>query len=206
MSELRFNELRGEEVVYAIHRQERTFLPSREHCPLCPTLPGKPNTEIPFPVFEIAVFDNRFPAFAAPLGAAEVVVYTDSHDGSFGTLAPQRAEALMWVWRHRYLELGAREDVEYVLIFENRGVDVGLRMSGVGVLSAVVEGKIAGLHRAEDRRPELGLARVEQREARRVPERVADFRQRPSEIGVAKLVQESLGVELAIPECFVLVA
>ena len=32
MSELRFNELRGEEVVYAIHRQERTFLPSREHC------------------------------------------------------------------------------------------------------------------------------------------------------------------------------
>ena len=34
MSELRFNELRGEEVVYAIHRQERTFLPAREHCPL----------------------------------------------------------------------------------------------------------------------------------------------------------------------------
>jgi hypothetical protein len=34
VSELRFNELRGEEVVYAIHRQERTFLPAREHCPL----------------------------------------------------------------------------------------------------------------------------------------------------------------------------
>ena len=128
MSELRFNELRGEEVVYAIHRQERTFLPSREHCPLCPSRPGKPDTEIPFPAFEIAVFDNRFPAFEAPLGAAEVVIYTDSHDGSFGTLAPQRAEALMWVWRHRYMELGAREDVEYVLIFENRGVEVGVTL------------------------------------------------------------------------------
>jgi UDPglucose--hexose-1-phosphate uridylyltransferase len=40
-------------------------------------------------------------------------------------LAPERAEALMWVWRHRYQELGAREDVQYVLIFENRGVEVG---------------------------------------------------------------------------------
>lgn len=82
-------------------------------------------TEIPRPAFEIAVFDNLYPAFREPEGAAEVIVYTDSHHGSFGTLAPERAEALMWVWRHRYQELGAREDVQYVLIFENRGVEVG---------------------------------------------------------------------------------
>jgi UDPglucose--hexose-1-phosphate uridylyltransferase len=128
VSELRFNELRGEEVVYAIHRQDRTFLPSREHCPLDPTRPGKPQTEIPFPAFEIAVFENRFPAFEAPHGAAEVIVYTDSHEGSLGTLSLERAEALMWVWRHRYAELGAREDVRYVLIFENRGVEVGVTL------------------------------------------------------------------------------
>jgi UDPglucose--hexose-1-phosphate uridylyltransferase len=124
----RFDELRGEQVVYAIHRQERTFLPSREHCPLDPTRPGGPQTEIPFPAFEIAVFDNRFPAFEAPHGAAEVVVYTDQHDGSFGTLASEGAEALMWVWRHRYMELGAREDIDYVMIFENRGVEVGVTL------------------------------------------------------------------------------
>jgi UDPglucose--hexose-1-phosphate uridylyltransferase len=130
MSELRFNELRGEQVDYAIHRQERTFLPSRDHCPLCPTHAdaGGPRTEIPFPAFEIAVFDNRFPAFEAPRGAAEVVVYTDDHDASFGTLDPERAEALIWVWRHRYMELGAREDVDYVFIFENRGVEVGVTL------------------------------------------------------------------------------
>jgi UDPglucose--hexose-1-phosphate uridylyltransferase len=128
VTELRFNELRGEQVDYAIHRQERTFLPAREHCPLDPTLPGRPPTEIPFPSFQIAVFDNRFPAFEAPMGAAEVVVYTDSHEGSFATLTPQRAEDLMWVWRHRYLELGAREDVDYVFIFENRGVEVGVTL------------------------------------------------------------------------------
>lgn len=125
MSERRFNELRGEEVVYAVHRQDRTFLPTEGHCPLCPTRPGHPPTEIPFPSFEIVVFDNRFPSFESPEGASEVVVYTDQHHGSFGRLAPERAEALMWVWRQRYEELGARPDVEYVLIFENRGVEVG---------------------------------------------------------------------------------
>jgi UDPglucose--hexose-1-phosphate uridylyltransferase len=128
VSELRFNELHGEQVDYAIHRQERTFLPSRDHCPLCPTHPGGPQTEIHFPSFEIAVFDNRFPAFETPHGAAEVVVYTDDHDASFGTLAPERAEALMWVWRHRYTELGSRKDIAYVFIFENRGVAVGVTL------------------------------------------------------------------------------
>jgi UDPglucose--hexose-1-phosphate uridylyltransferase len=37
-------------------------------------------------------------------------------------------EALMWVWRHRYTELGAREDIDYVYIFENRGVEVGVTL------------------------------------------------------------------------------
>ena len=128
MSEQRRNELRDEQVVYAIHRQDRTFLPPREHCPLCPTRPGAEETEIPFEAFEIAVFENRFPAFEVPHGAAEVVVYTDRHDDSFGTLEPERAEALMWVWRHRYEELAARADVEYVMIFENRGVEVGVTL------------------------------------------------------------------------------
>jgi UDPglucose--hexose-1-phosphate uridylyltransferase len=128
VSELRFNELRGEQVVYAIHRQERTFLPTREHCPLCPTRPGGEPTEIPRPSFEIVVFENRFPAFEAPNGAAEVVVYTDDHDLSLGSLPRLRAEALMWVWRQRYAELGARDDIDYVYIFENRGVEVGVTL------------------------------------------------------------------------------
>ena len=34
----------------------------------------------------------------------------------------------MWVWRHRYRELGARADVDYVFIFENRGVEVGVTL------------------------------------------------------------------------------
>jgi UDPglucose--hexose-1-phosphate uridylyltransferase len=128
MSELRFNELRGENIAYAIHRQDRTFLPTRENCPLDPTKPGAPQTEIPRASFQIAVFDNRFPSFESPNGAAEGVVDTDDHDASFATLAPERTEALMWVWRHRYAELGARADIDYVFIFENRGVEVGVTL------------------------------------------------------------------------------
>jgi len=124
----RFEELRGEQVTYAIQRQDRTFLPARDHCPLDPTRPGGEQTEIPFPTFEIAVFDNRFPSFQAPHGAADVVVYAEDQDASFGALAAERAEALMWVWRHRYAELGARADIDYVLIFENRGVEVGVTL------------------------------------------------------------------------------
>ena len=125
MSELRFNELRGEQVVYAAHRQDRTYKPAAEECPFCPTRPGGPATEIPAETFEIAVFENRFPLFSGSQGAAEVVVYTPEYEGSFGTLSAQRAEDVVWVWRERYRELGARPDVEYVLIFENRGEVVG---------------------------------------------------------------------------------
>ena len=154
MSLRRFNELRGEEVVYAVQRQDRTFLPAEDHCPLCPTRPGKPPTEIPFPSFEIVVFDNLFPAFEAPEGAAEVVVYTDDHHGSFAALAPERAQALMWVWRQRYEELAARADVEYVLIFENRGVEVGttLHHPHGQIYGFPFVPPVAGLELAADRR------------------------------------------------------
>jgi UDPglucose--hexose-1-phosphate uridylyltransferase len=54
-----------------------------------------------------------------------VVVYTDEHDGSLSRLAPARVRLLVDVWRHRYEELIARPDAEYVMAFENRGVEVG---------------------------------------------------------------------------------
>jgi len=108
VTERRFNELRGEQVVYAEHRQERTLLPEAQACPLCPTRPGGPATEIPPESDGIAVFGNRFPAFEEPEGAAEVVVYTDDHAGSFAGLGAERVERLMEVWRERYAELGAR--------------------------------------------------------------------------------------------------
>ena len=142
-SHLRWHPLREEWVVYAAHRQERTFFPPQEHCPLCPSCPGAFPPEIPFEDFEIAVFQNRFPSFHpdAPVppslsvpaeraqGFCEVVVYTPQHTGSLATLSSERRELLVRVWADRYRELLASEFVRHVMPFENHGKEVGVTLS-----------------------------------------------------------------------------
>ena len=44
-SELRRDRLLGEWVTIAAHRQDRTYLPPSDQCPLCPSSPGRP-TEV----------------------------------------------------------------------------------------------------------------------------------------------------------------
>ena len=65
-SHLRWHPLRGEWVTYAAYRQNRTFLPPPEYNPLAPTSDPAYPTELPGGNWEVAVFDNRFPALAAP--------------------------------------------------------------------------------------------------------------------------------------------
>lgn len=139
---LRWHPLRSEWAAYAPHRQDRTFLPVREFCPLCPTRPDRTPTEIPFSDFEVAVFENRFPAFIPNLqeapamdlptrpasGACEVVVYTSEHEGSAASLSQERRELLVRVWSERYCELYGPEPVQYVMPFENRGETVGVTL------------------------------------------------------------------------------
>ncbi len=58
---LRWDALRGEWVVIAAARQDRTFLPPPGECPLDPSRPGRP-TEIPASSYDVVVFENRFPS------------------------------------------------------------------------------------------------------------------------------------------------
>jgi UDPglucose--hexose-1-phosphate uridylyltransferase len=141
-SHLRWHPLRGEWVIYATHRQRRTFLPDAEQNPLAPTLNPSHPTEVPAGSWDIAVFDNLFPALSrhaqeAPpaivdtepaLGACEVVVFTQTPTNSLGRLPLQHIAMLFEVWADRHRELGARDDVQYVLPFENRGVEVGVTL------------------------------------------------------------------------------
>jgi len=146
MSELRWHPLLQEWVITATHRQERTFHPPSEYCPLCPTRPGGYPTEVPEPHYEIVVFENRFPSLqreppapaVAPTpfspvlparGVCEVVLYTPDHHATLAQLPLERIEQLIYVWRDRYAELGARPEVEYVLIFENKGREIGVTLS-----------------------------------------------------------------------------
>ena len=54
-SGIRWDALAGEWVVIAAARQDRTFLPPPDQCPLDPSAPGRP-TEIPADSYDVVVF------------------------------------------------------------------------------------------------------------------------------------------------------
>ena len=144
--ERRFDPTTAEWRTFATHRQDRTFLPVADHCPLCPARDASFRTEIPAASYDLAVFDNRFPALVAdppvpplpstPLypvepawGATEVVVYSDDHDATLGELGADHIRRLVDVWADRYRVLGGRDEVAYVFVFENRGEVIGVTLS-----------------------------------------------------------------------------
>lgn len=136
MPDLRFDPLRKEWVAYATERNDRTFLPT-DFCPLCPSGPGGAS-EVPLDTFEVVVFENRFPAFGPdrnggrpvrpPTTGCEVVVYTPEHTSTLAQLPVERVRLLVDVWADRYRGLGARSEVEYVYIFENKGEEIGVTL------------------------------------------------------------------------------
>ena len=61
-------------------------------------------------------------------GVCEVVVFTQEPSQSLGRLPLDHLELIIEVWADRYRELGAIPDVQYVMPFENRGVEVGVTL------------------------------------------------------------------------------
>jgi UDPglucose--hexose-1-phosphate uridylyltransferase len=144
VSERRHDPTTGEWVTFATHRQERTFLPPADSCPLCPDPAGAWDGEIRRPAFEVAVFDNRFPSLqphppepsvagtdlypVAPAeGRCEVVVYSSDHATSLSRVGFERVRLLLDVWADRYTVLGS-EGLAYVLPFENKGEVIGVTL------------------------------------------------------------------------------
>ncbi len=145
MNQLRWDPTLREWVAYATHRQDRTFLPPAEYCPLDPTKPGGFPTEVPRPSYDIVVFENKFPslspdateaygetgsvtATAPGRGVCEVVLYSQEHNSTLATMPEGRIRNLVHVWADRYEELGALDFVEYVFIFENKGEAIGVTL------------------------------------------------------------------------------
>jgi UDPglucose--hexose-1-phosphate uridylyltransferase len=136
---LRRHPLLKEWVIYATHRQDRTFLPSPDDDPLAPTLDPERPTELPAGDYEVAVFENRFPSLslrsgqppsvegietAAAIGSCEVVVFAQDPSSSFGQLPLDRICLVLEVWADRTRDL-RNAGLAYVLPFENRGVEMG---------------------------------------------------------------------------------
>ena len=116
MTDVRIDELSGATVVVAGSRQHRPNRPGSA-CPFCVG-----GTEAPEP-YRVRSFVNRWPSL--PDDRCEVVLYTPEHDLTFPDLGPDGARHVIDLWAERTDALGARPDVAYVLVFENRGEEVG---------------------------------------------------------------------------------
>ncbi len=134
--ELRFDPLTREWVNIVGHRQSRPNLPE-SGCPFCVG-----GLEAPDP-YDVRWFPNRWPAFSPgepieaaiaaasgttllpAVGACEVVLFSPDHDQSLATLPHAQLRTVVDLWAERTDALLARPEVEYVLVFENRGREVG---------------------------------------------------------------------------------
>jgi UDPglucose--hexose-1-phosphate uridylyltransferase len=116
MTDVRTDELSGVTVVMAGSRQHRPNRPGSS-CPFCVG-----GTEAPEP-YDVKAFANRWPSF--PDDRCEVVLYTPEHDLTFPELGVDGARRVVDLWADRTAALGRRSDVAYVLVFENRGEEVG---------------------------------------------------------------------------------
>lgn len=152
--EERWHPLREEWIIIAAHRQNRPWsgetLESQkktvpeyvEDCYLCPRnlrVSGKTNDDYK----QIFVFDNDHPSVAenAPesetpqssvyksqraSGMARVVCYSPKHNLTLTELSVDEIVNLFKTWQEQFLDLGSREDINQVFIFENKGEAVGV--------------------------------------------------------------------------------
>jgi len=139
-SEFRFDLLTREWVAITGDRQRRPNLPTSD-CPFC--IGG---VEAPEP-YAVKAFPNRWPALtpgdgvafarlgrehalrAPARGASEVVLYSPDHNTTFASLGSDQIRRVIDVWAGRTEALLSRREIQYVLIFENRGPDVGATIS-----------------------------------------------------------------------------
>jgi UDPglucose--hexose-1-phosphate uridylyltransferase len=147
-SRMRLDPLTGEWIPMASHRMNRTHLPPREMCPLCPTPRGAAPSEIPAEDYDVVVFENRFPSLStrdveppglvdgeqvwperAAAGRCEVVCFTSAHDDSFADLPPSRVRTVIEAWADRTTELSGLPEVRSVFCFENRGKEIGVTLA-----------------------------------------------------------------------------
>jgi UDPglucose--hexose-1-phosphate uridylyltransferase len=152
--EERWHPLREEWVIIAAHRQDRpwhgetaassqTTAPEYDpNCYLCPgssRVSGAHNENYS----GIFVFDNDHPCVGpdaprelqpapgvyrnrAADGFARVVCYSPKHNLTLAELEISEIENLLTAWRDQYADLGARRNVNHVLVFENKGEVVGV--------------------------------------------------------------------------------
>jgi UDPglucose--hexose-1-phosphate uridylyltransferase len=139
MYELRWNPVLKWWVMVSSERQNRPLTP-KDYCPFCPGSGKIPDK------YEVMSYDNDWPILSpdppkvAPLdssifknaksyGKCEVILYSPEHNSSLGELSDESIEKLIELWVNKYIELGEKDFIKYVFIFENRGEEVGVTIT-----------------------------------------------------------------------------
>ena len=152
--EERWHPLREEWVIVAAHRQNRPwsgevidhgsslspeYVPDCYLCPRNERVGGVRNPDYT----GVYVFDNDLPGIGtnAPAdlappsgiyknrpasGLSRVVCYSPKHNLSLAEMETFEIENVVGVWQKQYLDIGGRDGIEHVLIFENKGDAVGV--------------------------------------------------------------------------------
>ena len=107
-------------------------------CPFCPGSGRVPDS------YEVFLYPNDFPAFcfdnpsftaggdlfkaSGARGTCDVVLYSEDHNLLPSRLSAEQWEKVIELWTRRTAELYAQRDVEYVAVFENTGLAIGVTM------------------------------------------------------------------------------
>lgn len=138
MAELRYNPLLRDWTIVASNRQHRPHMPA-DYCPFCPGSGKVPDD------YDVLKYDNDFPALRADppepdpvatklyrtapaYGRCEVILYSPDHTKTLPELSVEHIGKLIDLWTERFEELSRDPKHEYVMIFENRGEEVGVTM------------------------------------------------------------------------------
>jgi UDPglucose--hexose-1-phosphate uridylyltransferase len=135
--ELRWNPVAAEWIVVSAKRKERPIV-EQEGCPFCPG-----SSEIPSGDWDVLVLENKFPSLTTEppepdqgvvppykvrpsYGACLVVVFSPSHSLHLGQMAVSHVEKIVDAWSGLMERFSSDMKVKYVLVFENRGKEMGV--------------------------------------------------------------------------------
>ncbi len=149
----RYNPLTGEWLLVSPHRALRPWQGQQEktepdhrpaYDPACYLCPGnvRANGAVNPAYTSTFVFDNDFAALLpdvpagtvnvggllraeAETGVARVICFSPRHDLTLPEMTPEAIRQVIEVWVSEYQTLGARPDINYVQIFENKGQVMG---------------------------------------------------------------------------------
>lgn len=106
----------GTTVHIVADRQNRPNLPTTG-CPFCVGGLEAPED------YRVKAFPNRWPALGD--GYCEVILYSPHHDATFASIGTAAIRDVIDLWAERTSALRALEGGEHIVVFENRGAEIG---------------------------------------------------------------------------------